>query len=77
MEDYANGKPAPDGYLADAQKLGVRPDRCIVVEDSTAGVKSGIAAGMNVIGLDRNRMASQDFTGCFVTVPDLSDLIRR
>lgn len=75
-EDYAKGKPAPDGYLAAAGRLGVNPSECIVIEDSTAGVKSGVAAGMKVIGIDRNRIVRQDFTGCFITVSDLSELMR-
>lgn len=74
-EDYAHGKPAPDGYLAAARRLGVNPAECIVIEDSTAGVKSGIAAGMKVIGIDRNRIVRQDFTGCLITVSDLSELM--
>ena len=73
-EDYAHGKPAPDGYLLAAKRLNVAPSDCIVVEDSTAGVKSGIAAGMKVIGVDRNRIVSQDFSGCVLTVSDLAEL---
>jgi beta-phosphoglucomutase-like phosphatase (HAD superfamily) len=48
-EDYAFGKPAPDGYLAAAARLKVAPRRCLVVEDSFAGIASGIAAGMRVL----------------------------
>ena len=73
-EDYAHGKPAPDGYLRAAKRLDVAPSDCIVVEDSTAGVRSGIAAGMKVIGVDRNRIVRQDFSGCALTVSDLSEL---
>ena len=77
VEDYACGKPAPDGYRLAATRLGADPSRCIVFEDSTAGVRSGLAAGMKVIGIDRNNVVRQDFTGCFLTVADLSELIRR
>lgn len=76
-EDYARGKPAPDGYLLAAQRLGVAPAQCIVFEDSTAGVRSGLAAGMKVVGIDRGTVIRQDFTGCFITVHDLSEFIRR
>ena len=76
-EDYPRGKPAPDGYLLAAKRLGAAPSRCIVFEDSTAGVQSGIAAGMKVVGIDRNSVVRQDFTGCLLTVSDLSELIRR
>ena len=73
-EDYACGKPAPDGYRMAAQRLDVAPANCLVIEDSTAGVQSGLAAGMKVIGINRNHAIPQDFTGCFLTVSDLSEL---
>ena len=76
-EDYARGKPAPDGYLLAADRLGADPAQCIVLEDSTPGVKSGLAAGMKVIGVDRNSTVRQDFSGCILTVHDLSELTRR
>ena len=73
-EDYGRGKPAPDGYLAAATKLDVDASECVVVEDSTAGVASGRAAGMRVLGLDRNAVVRQDFTGCEWLVHDLSEM---
>src|SRR5262245_54639347 len=45
-----NGKPAPDLLLHAANKMGVEPVACIVVEDSPVGVTAGVAAGMTVIG---------------------------
>lgn len=45
VEDVSAGKPAPEGYLLAAQRLGVAIDHCIVVEDSQAGLDSGRAAG--------------------------------
>ncbi len=47
------GKPAPDLFLHGATCMGVRPDRCVVVEDSVPGVRAGVAAGMSVLGLAR------------------------
>lgn len=43
-----NPKPAPDLYLMAASKMGVEPARCLVIEDSIAGVTAGLAAGMEV-----------------------------
>lgn len=40
------GKPAPDLFLLAAQTMGFEPDECIVIEDSLAGMKAGLAAGM-------------------------------
>ncbi|WP_418063039.1 HAD family hydrolase [Pimelobacter simplex] len=48
--DVSNGKPAPDLFLHAASRMGVAPARCVVVEDSPAGVAAGLAAGMSVIG---------------------------
>lgn len=45
-----HGKPAPDLFLLAAQEMGASPQDCVVVEDSTAGVKAGRAAGMRVLG---------------------------
>lgn len=43
-------KPAPDIFLYVADKFNVSPDKCLVIEDSTLGVRAGVAAGMTVIG---------------------------
>lgn len=45
-----NGKPAPDLFLFAAEKMGVAPTKCLVIEDSPTGVKAGVAAGMDVFG---------------------------
>ncbi|ATU95264.1 HAD family hydrolase [Phyllobacterium zundukense] len=44
------GKPAPDLFLFAATQMGIAPARCVVVEDSIAGVRAGVAAEMTVIG---------------------------
>jgi HAD superfamily hydrolase (TIGR01509 family) len=47
--DVPAGKPAPDVYLEAARRLGISPERCLVVEDSLNGVLAGRAAGMTVV----------------------------
>ena len=47
-DEVLNGKPAPDIFLQAAERLGVVPSSCLLVEDSHAGVTAGIAAGMVV-----------------------------
>lgn len=42
----ARGKPAPDLFLYAAERMGVRPERCAVVEDAVAGIQAARAAGM-------------------------------
>lgn len=48
-DEVPHGKPAPDIFLAAAAKLGVAPDQCVVLEDSSAGIKAAQAAGMRAI----------------------------
>jgi HAD superfamily hydrolase (TIGR01509 family) len=45
----SRGKPAPDLFLYAAQKMGVDPKDCVVIEDSPAGIKAAQSAGMRVI----------------------------
>lgn len=47
--DVEHGKPAPDGYLLAASRLGVDPAVCVVFEDADAGLRAGVAAGARVI----------------------------
>lgn len=47
--DVAHPKPAPDIYLLAAQRLGRAPQRCLALEDSPAGVRAALAAGMTAI----------------------------
>lgn len=46
-----HGKPSPEGYLKAAQRIGVDPTRCVVIEDSLQGIHAGLAAGAEVWGL--------------------------
>jgi len=48
--EVANGKPAPDLFLFAAQKMKAKPERCLVIEDSTSGITAARAAGMTVLG---------------------------
>jgi len=50
-EEVDRGKPAPDVYLETARRVGVAPDRCVAVEDSSNGLRAAAAAGMAVIAV--------------------------
>jgi HAD superfamily hydrolase (TIGR01509 family) len=54
-EAVDRGKPAPDVYLAVADRLGVPARRCAAVEDSSNGLRSAAAAGMRVIAVPHPR----------------------
>ena len=72
--EYAAGKPSPSGYLKAAELLKADPAACVVIEDSTAGVASGVAAGMKVVALDRAVLAKGEYVGETWKVKDLSEI---
>ncbi|MFI1940553.1 HAD family hydrolase [Streptomyces purpureus] len=76
-EDVGRGKPAPDLFLHAAARMGVAPERCVVVEDSRLGVQAAIAAGMDVYGFTAmtpvDRLPS--VRGHFTEMADLLDLL--
>ena len=60
--EVARGKPAPDLFLHAAARMGFEPPDCVVVEDSTAGVEAGRAAGMRVLGFGEDLYGDVVFT---------------
>jgi HAD superfamily hydrolase (TIGR01509 family) len=69
-DEVEHGKPAPDMFLAAAERLRVAPERCVVVEDSGPGVSAGRAAGMPTLGV--RRVAHADLSGADAVVETLS-----
>ena len=51
-EQVARGKPQPDAYLMGADRLGLAPADCIVIEDAIAGIQAALAAGCGVIAVN-------------------------
>lgn len=49
--DVTHGKPNPEPYLRGQEKVGCRPEECIVIENAPLGIKAGKAAGCFVIGI--------------------------
>ncbi|HEX3035477.1 MAG TPA: HAD family phosphatase [Thermodesulfobacteriota bacterium] len=60
-DDIQLGKPHPDIYLHTAQRLYVKPEECVVIEDSINGVKSAKAAGMTCIAVPDRRLNPKEF----------------
>ncbi len=82
----SNGKPAPDLFLFAAEQMKAPPERCLVIEDSVAGVTAAQAAGMVVFGYHGGSHCRPDTAdtlraaGAAVTFDDmrqLPDLIAR
>lgn len=64
--DEGRGKPAPAIYLLTAQRLGVQPSKCVVIEDSANGALSAKRAGMFCIGLRNGFNDEQDLSAADV-----------
>lgn len=62
-EDYKHGKPAPDGFLLAAQKLGVAPENCLVFEDTELGIEAATAAGMKSVLVAQKREKCETSAG--------------
>ena len=69
-EDVDAGKPAPDVYLLAAERLGVEPGRCVVVEDAPAGLQAARAAGCATVGLATSH-ATEELIDADRVVPSL------
>ena len=50
-DEVQNGKPAPDAFLLAAERLGIAPTDCIVIEDGISGMIGAQKAGMKCVGL--------------------------
>jgi beta-phosphoglucomutase len=57
--EITHSKPDPEVFLLAAQKLGAKPENCLVVEDAPAGVQAGVNAGMQVAGIGEAAKVSQ------------------
>jgi HAD superfamily hydrolase (TIGR01509 family) len=73
-DDVVNPKPAPDVYLFAAKKLGVDPGRCLVFEDSQAGLRAAKAAGMTVVAVPSHVTRSLDFSRADEIVASLENV---
>ena len=58
-DDVAHGKPHPEPYLKGAERLGFKAADCLVIEDAPAGIRSGRASGMKVLGITSTYAASK------------------
>jgi HAD superfamily hydrolase (TIGR01509 family) len=71
------GKPEPDIYEITADRLGVAPTDCVVVEDSPAGVEAATRAGTYTIGYQRDADAEDDLSRADEVAVGAADLRKR
>ncbi len=71
-EDYGPGKPDPTCFEMAAQQLAIEPAKCIVFEDSAAGILAAKAAGMTCVALARSGLPEQDVAASDYVVESLA-----
>jgi HAD superfamily hydrolase (TIGR01509 family) len=75
--EVARGKPFPDLFLYAAQRMGISPEKAVVIEDSIFGIQAAKAAGMTAIGLVHSAYPFDLLgAGADMVVKSLSDLHR-
>jgi HAD superfamily hydrolase (TIGR01509 family) len=76
-DDVVRGKPSPDIYLLAAQRLGVRPQACVAIEDSNPGIAAAHAAGAIAIMVpDIVPPTEETRAKCAAVLPDLHAVLR-
>ncbi len=73
-EEVKNVKPSPDIFLKTAEKLGYSPGECVVIEDSSAGVRSARSAGMVCVGFRSPHSKGQDIAEAELVINDFSEV---
>lgn len=72
-DQVAKGKPHPDAYLLAAERLGVTPDQCVVLEDAPVGIQAGKAAGMRVVAIASTH-AADGLQGADALIDSLAEI---
>ena len=72
--DVTRGKPDPQVFLIAAERLGVPPNRCAVVEDAAAGISAASAAGMASVGLVSTGRTREELSAADLVIDSLSEL---
>lgn len=72
--DVKKSKPNPDLYLLAAEKLGVKPKECVVIEDSVTGIHAAKNAGMFCIAVPNKYIKNGDFSKADIIVKSLKEI---
>jgi len=73
-EDFEESKPNPAIFLEAVNRSGFSKDECIVIEDSTNGIKAAKAAGIYCIGYNSGQTMGQDTSLADMVITDFSQL---
>ena len=74
-DEIEHGKPAPDMFLRAAERMGVDPGGCAVIEDSPTGVAAGLAAGMRTVAVARAPRDVPALAGAHVVVETITPAV--
>jgi HAD superfamily hydrolase (TIGR01509 family) len=73
-EDYELAKPHPEPYLTGLERFGAAKEEALVVEDSSRGLTSAVAAGIDCVVVDHHFTQAQDFSQARYRIHTLSEL---
>lgn len=76
-EEVANGKPHPDLFLKAAETCARIPAQCLVIEDSSNGIRAALAAGMKCIGYLNRNSGSQDLSYATLVIENYGEASTR
>jgi len=74
-DEVKHSKPEPDSYLLAAEGLGITPEHCVAIEDSSSGVQSARAAGMIALAVT-NSLPSERLTAADEIFDSTADAVR-
>jgi len=75
--DYQQSKPDPEPYLCAVARLGLPPERCLVIEDSERGLRAAKAAGLSCWVVPAGLTATSRFDAADAVLPDLATAAAR
>ena len=73
-DQVANGKPAPDVYLACAACLDLEPSVCVAIEDSPTGLRAAVEAGMQCLVVPNATLRDEDYSSAWRRFEDLFEV---
>jgi len=73
-EEVQQGKPEADIFLEAARRINVKPDNCLVIEDSSLGVQAARKAGMHCVGFTNTNPENQDLSSASIIVSNFDKI---